>query len=385
VQSSREPAFVRRTPLARELLWNLGLLGAAALSLAVGTTLAAQALPPRVAVIGLGALIIADLAVVVAFGRYLVGRLVLRPVQRLIAAADAVAAGDLDARAPGAETEEFARLAERLNDMTEALLDVQSQLVRAEKLAGIGRLAAGIAHEIGNPLAALGTYLEVLGQRGTVPPDLLADLAREVDRIDRIVRGLLDYARPEAAAPHAIEPAAAVRAVVALLGRQGRLAQPPVVVEIEESLPTVGGPADALERVLVNLLLNALDADPSGRIAVRVLRSSYAPRGTLARRRTDGEGRVGPRSPATRRPSRPDLATGAPGVLVVVTDRGPGVPEPDRERIFDPFFTTKPPGAGIGLGLALVQRAVDDMGGVVWVEDARGGGAAFKVFVPAGP
>jgi two-component system NtrC family sensor kinase len=61
------------------------------------------------------------------------------------------------------------------------------------------------------------------------------------------------------------------------------------------------------------------------------------------------------------------------------------VPEPDRERIFDPFFTTKPPGAGIGLGLALVQRAVDDMGGVVWVEDARGGGAAFKVFVPAGP
>jgi len=375
----------RRPRLARELLWNLGLLGAAALSLAVGTALAAGAFPPRVALVGLGALIAADLAVLVVFGRYLVGRLVLRPVQSLMAAADRVAAGDLAARAPAAETEEFSRLAERLNEMTETLLDVQSQLVRAEKLAGIGRLAAGIAHEIGNPLAALGTYLEVLRQRGTVPPDLLADLAREVDRIDRIVRGLLDYARPEAAPAHAIEPAAAVRAVVALLARQGRLAQPPFAVEIEEPLPSLRGPADALERVLVNLLLNALDADPSGRIALRVLRSSYAPRGTLARRRTDGEGRVGPRSAAARRPSRPDLATGAPGVLVVVTDRGPGVPESDRERIFDPFFTTKPPGAGIGLGLALVQRAVDDMGGVVWMEDAREGGAAFKVFVPAAP
>jgi signal transduction histidine kinase len=67
---------------------------------------------------------------------------------------------------------------------------------------------------------------------------------------------------------------------------------------------------------------------------------------------------------------------------VVVSDRGPGVPESERERIFDPFYTTKPPGAGTGLGLAIVQRIVDEMGGLVWVEDARGGGAAFKVFLP---
>jgi signal transduction histidine kinase len=322
----------RRPRLARELLWNLGLLGAAALSLAVGTALAAGAFPPRVALAGLGILIVADLAVLVVFGRYLVGRLVLGPVQGLMAAADRVATGDLAARAPAAETEEFSRLAERLNEMTETLLDVQSQLVRAEKLAGIGRLAAGIAHEIGNPLAALGTYLEVLRRRGAVPPDLLADLTREVDRIDRIVR-----------------------------------------------------PADAFQQVLVNLLLNGLDADPSGRFTLLVRPSTYVARGSLPRRRSDGDSRVAVRSTPARRPSRPDLAAGTPGVLLVVTDRGPGVPESDRERIFDPFFTTKPPGAGIGLGLALVQRSVDDMGGVVWVDDARDGGAAFKVFLPAVP
>jgi signal transduction histidine kinase len=314
----------------------------------------------------------------------LVGRLVLRPVQGLMTAADAVAAGDLNARAPGAETEEFDRLAERLNAMTEALLDVQSQLVRAEKLASIGRLAAGVAHEIGNPLAALGTYLEVLRQRGAVEPELVEDLSREVDRIDRIVRGLLDYARPDASAQR-IETAAALRAVLALLSRQGRLPQPPATVEIDEPLPAIRGPADALERVVLNLVLNALDADPTGRVTIRAVWSSLPSRGNPARRRGDDAHPAGTleRRPAARRPSRPDLPVGAPGILLVVSDRGPGVKATDRERIFDPFFTTKPPGAGIGLGLALVQRAVDDMSGIVWVEDAREGGAAFKVFLPA--
>ena len=71
-------------------------------------------------------------------------------------------------------------------------------------------------------------------------------------------------------------------------------------------------------------------------------------------------------------------------MLIVVTDHGPGVAEDERERILDPFYTTKPPGAGTGFGLAIVQRMVDEMGGLVWVDDARGGGAAFKVFLPAG-
>jgi signal transduction histidine kinase len=83
-------------------------------------------------------------------------------------------------------------------------------------------------------------------------------------------------------------------------------------------------------------------------------------------------------------PRRRELPAGTPGVLIVVTDAGPGVPEADRERVFDPFFTTKPPGSGTGLGLAIVQRIVHESGGLVWVDDAREGGAAFKVFLPVG-
>src|SRR5207247_5993618 len=105
--------------------------------------------------------------------------------------ADAVADGDLGLRAPDEETRDFATLAERLNRMTDHLLDAQGQLVRSEKLASIGRLAAGIAHEVGNPLGAVGTYIEVLRRRGA-DPDVMAGVTRELERIDRIVRGLLD-------------------------------------------------------------------------------------------------------------------------------------------------------------------------------------------------
>src|SRR5438034_1239277 len=123
-------------------------------------------------------------------------RLVLWPLERVVATADAVADGDLGRRAPDAETRDFATLAARLNRMTDHLLDAQGQLVRSEKLASIGRLAAGIAHEVGNPLGAIGTYVEVLRRRGA-DPEVISGVTRELDRLDRIVRGLLDYARPQ--------------------------------------------------------------------------------------------------------------------------------------------------------------------------------------------
>src|SRR6266513_4315535 len=100
-------------------------------------------------------LVALEVGVFLVFGRYLVNRLVLWPLERLVATADAVADGDLGRRAPDAETRDFATLAERLNRMTDHLLDAQGQLVRSEKLASIGRLAAGIAHEVGNPLGAI--------------------------------------------------------------------------------------------------------------------------------------------------------------------------------------------------------------------------------------
>jgi hypothetical protein len=367
--------------LARELLWNLGLLTVAALSLAIGTALVAQALHPRFALVALLALIVADLVILFVFGRYLIGRLVLGPMRALTDAADAIAGGDLTVRAPAAETEEFTRLADRLNDMTESLLDVQSQLIRAEKLAGIGRLAAGVAHEIGNPLAAIGTYIEVL-RRHQAAPDLADDLAREAERIDQIVRGLLAYARSEEAPAGPLDVGGVVQGVIALLTRQGTLRGREVCVEMDPATPPVWGRPHALEQVLVNLLLNAVDASPNGAVTISVVGGPYAPGPGSEPRRGDPGVPPPIRRPAPRRPRRPDLAPGTAGALVIVSDRGPGVPVAERERIFDPFYTTKPPGAGTGLGLAIVQRIVDEMGGLVWVEDGRGGGAAFKVFFP---
>src|SRR2546427_5205061 len=184
------------------------------------------------------ALVALEVGVFVVFGRHLVTRLVLRPLGELTATADAVADGELDARAPDAETRDFATLAERLNRMTDHLLDAQSQLVRSEKLASIGRLAAGIAHEVGNPLGAVGTYVEVLRRRGA-DAEVVAGLSRELDRIDQIVRGLLDYARPQEEPLAPLDPVAVLRGAHALLEAQGALKAVRADLEIAAGVPHI--------------------------------------------------------------------------------------------------------------------------------------------------
>jgi two-component system, NtrC family, sensor kinase len=310
-----------------------------------------------------------------------VNRLVLWPLDRVVATADAVAAGDLARRAPDEETRDFATLAARLNRMTDYLLDAQGQLVRSEKLASVGRLAAGIAHEVGNPLGAIGTYVEVLRRRG-VDPDVIAGLGRELERIDRIVRGLLDYARPQEEALAPLDPAAVVRGAYGLLDAQGALKAVRPSLDLAPGVPPILGRVHLLEQAMVNLVLNAVDAAPGGVVLLGARRWAYEPRRPAPKRATDPMPAAFPRA-SERRPSRAEFSAGQLGALVFVADSGPGVPPEDRDKIFDPFYTTKAPGRGTGLGLAIVARAVHDMGGVVWVDTAREGGAAFKMFFPA--
>jgi signal transduction histidine kinase len=369
-----------KPPLRTVLLVQLAFLAATALILGVATSLLASTLAPERAFPLVLAVVAGDVVIFIAFGHYLVTRLVLKPLRRLMASADSVIAGDLDARAPQAETDDFSTLADRFNRMTDHLLDTQSQLVRAEKLASVGRLAAGIAHEIGNPLGGAATYVEVLRKRGG-DREVTDALARELDRIDRIIRSLLDYARPHDEAPQPVSVAVVLTAAFELLQAQGTLRSVRARLDLPVDLPAVLGRAHLLEQAVVNLLLNAVDAAPDGDLVIGARAWAYQPARMITRRASDAADTFFPRVPG-RRPSRREIAAGAPGVLIFVADSGPGVRPGDREQIFEPFFTTKEPGRGTGLGLAIVARAVYDMGGVVWLEQAREGGAAFKLFFP---
>jgi hypothetical protein len=369
-----------------ELLSYLTFLAAFALLVGVATSLLALAIapPPGLGIAIIVVLVALEVAVFALYGRSLVNRLVLRPLSRVMETADAVGDGDLAARAPDADTRDFATLAERLNRMTDRLLDAQSQLVRSEKLASIGRLAAGVAHEVGNPLGAVGTYLEVLRRRG-IDPEVTEGMARELERLDRIVRSLLDYARPQEDPLVPVDPAHIARGAYELLRAQGAFRSVRADLDVGLHVPEVLGRAHVLEQTLVNLLLNAVDATPpGGSIIIGARRWAYEPGQAPAKRASDPSYAAFPRV-SERRPSRIEFAAGQPGTLLFVADSGPGVAPEDRDKIFEPFYTTKEPGRGTGLGLAIVARSVHEMGGVVWVDYAREGGAAFKLFFPIVP
>src|SRR5206468_29439 len=213
--------MARPKPALRvELLFYLTFLAAFAILVGVATSQLALAIAPERGVILVVIFVAAEVGIFVLYGRSLVSRLVLRPLARVIETADAVADGDLATRAPDADTRDFATLAERLNRMTDRLLDAQSQLVRSEKLASIGRLAAGVAHEVGNPLGAIGTYVEVLRRRGS-DQEVTAGIARELERMDRIVRSLLDYARPHDDPLQPVDAARITAGAFELLRAQG--------------------------------------------------------------------------------------------------------------------------------------------------------------------
>jgi len=370
--------------LRAELLANLAVLAVGALVLAVFSTALARLLGSGGAgIILLGVLMAADVVIFIVFGHYLVSRLVNRPLEALVRTTEAVANGELDRRAPACDTREFDQLARSVDRMTARVLDAQGALVRAEKLASVGRLAAGVAHEVGNPLAAIANYVELLRRRGT-DPELISAIQREAGRIDVIVRSLLDYARPRDARREPLDLGIVAERAVELLRAQGVLHAVTLRTERAAAVPAMLGDAAALEQVFVNLLLNAVDAAGDGGTIVVAASGVRVGGADVGARLADPDAAaVGARTEARAPRHLQGAADGAPAVQVVVADSGPGVPVDLVDRVFDPFFTTKPPGRGTGLGLAIVARTVQDHGGRVDVARAREGGAAFTVTFPA--
>jgi signal transduction histidine kinase len=251
-------------------------------------------------------------------------------------------------------------------------------------MASVGRLAAGIAHEIGNPLGAINGYTHVLRHAALSHPnaeEALAGLERESGRIDRIVRGLLDYARARPRAQGPVDVNETARTVVELLTTQGLLKHIELHLSPAAQGAVVAGDRHDLEQAFVNLMLNAVDA-MSGRGALSVIiRRTSRHELQAGGRRSNASG--APLHPPNARTLRWLESDGANEIaMVVVSDSGPGIAPEDAERVFEPFYTTKDPGKGTGLGLAIVARAIENFGGAIWVSPSREGGAAFRVLLP---
>jgi C4-dicarboxylate-specific signal transduction histidine kinase len=354
-----------------------------------------------------------DLVLLGLVANYRLRVLVVEPVAEMVGGSERIAAGDEQHRLPPSDTAELDRLSMAVNEMADRLIHNQqlltanvksldetnrelsaarTSLARVDKLASIGRLASGIAHEIGNPLGAIMGYAELGRRTGEGQSEWLGGISHEATRIDVIVRGLLDYARPMAAATRDVDVNGVIEQAAELMRVQGRLKNVDMRLDLADALPWVRADPFQLEQVLVNLLLNASDAVEEARserwISVRTGTAIVTPgdRWGGIRRRDDPEGidyshlrrlaQSGDPGPA------PQLREGEAAVEISVSDSGPGIPADDIPRVFDPFFTTKAPGRGTGLGLAVSARLVEGMGGSMEAVVKDESGATFRVLLP---
>lgn len=311
-------------------------------------------------------------AIVLAY--VLLTLLIVRPLEQAVRSARSLAGGRDEVRLPEDGPAEVHRLATSFNDManqlrvqrtrleqrlaqlqatTEELSSTQQRLVHGEKLATVGRMAAGVAHEIGNPLAAILGMVELL--RGQDLPaqeqaEFLARVQAETERIHEIIRDLLDFSRRDGGTDGADESAniaAVIDDAVALVAPQPRAREVRLQTVVAPGLPRVVGAQTRLTQVLVNLLLNAADAiGGAGTVSVSAC--------------ADDD-----------------------GVRLRVQDDGPGIADDMLPHLFEPFATSKAVGQGTGLGLAVCHSLVEGMGGTITATNCDAGGARFELTLRA--
>ncbi len=285
----------------------------------------------------------------------LVKQLVLKPVALLSEATESLAAGEMEHRVPVNSDDEIGRLAASFNEMTGRLSEAQRQLYRQDKLASVGRLAAGVAHEINNPLTGVLTYASFLQAKATDQPELKEDLdviVRETKRCRDIVKGLLDFSRQSVPEKRHVHLSEIVYRAGSIVRNQFSLHRIRLLLDLQEDLPAVHADANQIQQVLVNLLVNAADAmgKEGGTVTIE---ARAAPSGTL-----DSE-----------------------AVQIVVRDTGKGIDPADVSRIWEPFFSTKGQ-QGNGLGLAIVWGIIETHHGRIEVESEKGVGTTFTVTLP---
>jgi two-component system NtrC family sensor kinase len=305
-------------------------------------------------------------------------RLVNIPVKQLLRHAREVGSGNLEAVVKIASSDEMGTLALVMNEMTlglkksyeqleewgrtlegkvtertQELERIQAQLIRSEKLASLGELVAGIAHEINNPLTGILVFSSLISNDSRLDPALKSDLStviQETERCATIVRGLLDFSRESVPQKTWTSLNEILDASLALVKNQAQFQNITIALNYSPELPTILADPHQLEQVFINILLNASHAMSDG--------------GTL---------RI-----------MTDMAGKSNGVVVKIADTGCGIPEENLSRIFDPFFTTKET-SGTGLGLSVSYGIINSHGGNIEVESTVGVGSTFTIHLPIIP
>jgi two-component system NtrC family sensor kinase len=320
------------------------------------------------------------LAVVFAL-TYVITRRTISPLEEIVAATKKIAAGDLSVRVSVASQDEIGDLAGSFNDMlsslqtsntqleewgrtleervkerTDQLVAVQAQMARSEKLASIGRLAAGVAHSINNPLGGI-LSLSMLAQEGCTDPPLRDDLetiSKQALRCREIVKGLLEFSHQAEARVTRTDVNPIVDGAVQLLERQAVFLNVTIDRRLQPDLPPVLVDPGQLQEVVTNLVVNAVDAMEDG--GALTIETSSVHKG----------------APGSDRPE----------VLIRVADTGRGIPPDVMPFLFEPFFTTKAVGKGTGLGLAIAHGVVTRAGGRIEVSSSPKG-TVFIIRLPA--
>jgi two-component system, NtrC family, sensor kinase len=320
---------------------------------------------------------------------YFVHRLVYLPLRDLEAGAQRLSAGNLDQPIPVRSVDEFGQLACSFNSMTDALRGsraelrdlartleqkvemrtqelrrAQAETMRGEKLASVGLLASGVAHELNNPLTGVLTFSHLLRQK---MPDHSPDaedmdlVIRETKRCAAIIKRLLDFAREKHPEKKFADINQIIEDTVRIVERPAHLRDIEITMDLDRMLPPIWIDADQIKQVIMNMIVNAQHAvEEKGNITIKTRRAGQ------------------------RRPSE-QPAESIPMMEISIVDTGCGIPEKNLRRIFDPFFTSKDVGKGTGLGLSVSHGIVEAHNGAIEVQSKVGEGSTFSVFLPLMP
>jgi two-component system NtrC family sensor kinase len=284
---------------------------------------------------------------------YTMTRQVANPLRRFVGYTERIAAGDFSPILPARRyRDEFSRLAMAINRMLFRLKDRECQLARTSRMAAVGTLTAGIAHELNNPLNNIGLNAEALydgldSYTDTQKQKMLGDIVSQVERASATVRNLLDFTRVEKPVLISVSLEDVVREARRLVANEAEINHVEFLVEIPHDLPRVSGNPRDLQQVFLNLFLNAIQAMPNGGLLT-----------VQGKPTTDG------------------------AIEVDVTDTGIGIPEENIGSVFDPFFTTKEVGSGTGLGLAVSYGIIQKHNGSIAVRSKVAEGTTFTVRLP---